>query len=117
MLGISNEARPIMPKASTNPTTQQLKGDIDSGKTGDKVLEGFDLGLSTLGTDDEAAGTPATPAEVRAAVAGETRDAPRPPPEQSAIGIQRGLPAVWIMVGAFVVVVAVIVAAVWFGRG
>jgi len=32
------------------PTTQQLKADIDSGRTGDKVVEGFDLGLSTLGT-------------------------------------------------------------------
>lgn len=106
-----------MPEVSTNPTTQQLKGDIDSGKTGDKVKEGFDLGLATLGTDDEAAGTPATSGEVTRAIAGETRGAARPPPEQSAIGIQRGLPAVWIIVGACVVVVIVIAAAAWFGRG
>lgn len=106
-----------MPQASTNPTTQQLKGDIDAGKTGDKVEEGFDLGLATLGTDDEAAGTPATSGQVKAAIAGATRDAPRPPPEQSAIETQRGLPAVWIIVGALVVVLAVIGAAVWFGRG
>lgn len=99
------------------PTTQQLKGDIDAGRTGDKVQEGFDLGLATLGTDDEAAGTPATPREVAGAIAGEEYDAPRPPPEQSAIATQRGSPAVWIMVGAFIAVLAVIALAAWFGRG
>ena len=46
------------------PTTQQLKADIDNSKTGDKNAEGFDLGLSTLGTDDEAAGSPNTPEQV-----------------------------------------------------
>jgi hypothetical protein len=45
------------PPDSDNPTTAQLKGDIDSGRTGDKT-EVFDPGLSPLGTDDEAAGTP-----------------------------------------------------------
>lgn len=34
-----------------------LKGDIDSGRTGDKNPI-FDPALSPLGTDDEAAGTP-----------------------------------------------------------
>jgi hypothetical protein len=41
------------PKA--NPA--MLKADIDSGATGDKV-NAFDPGLSMLGTDDEAGGTP-----------------------------------------------------------
>jgi hypothetical protein len=45
------------PPDSENPTTAQLKADINSGATGDKVGV-FDPGLSTLGTDDEAAGTP-----------------------------------------------------------
>lgn len=43
-----------------------LKGDIDSGRTGDKV-EVFDPGLSPLGTDDEAAGHP--PSAFRVALA------------------------------------------------
>ena len=104
------------------PTTQQLKGDIDAGKTGDKVPEGFDLGLSTLGTDDEAAGQPATPAEVSIAVAQETRDAPRPPPEQSAgapwltMPALRTMPALWIMAGAFVAVLVVLAFTAWYGR-
>jgi hypothetical protein len=45
------------PPDSPRPTAAQLKADIDSGRTGDKN-EVFDPGLSALGTDDEAAGTP-----------------------------------------------------------
>ena len=45
------------PPDSTRPTSAQLKGDIDSGRTGDKN-EVFDPGLSPLGTDDEAGGHP-----------------------------------------------------------
>jgi hypothetical protein len=48
-----------------------LRSDIDSGRTGDKV-EFPDPAAAPLGTDEEAAGTPVTPAQVRAAVALET---------------------------------------------
>ena len=41
-------------------TPLQLKDDIDSGRTGDKVAM-FDPGAAPFGTDEEAAGTP-TPA-------------------------------------------------------
>lgn len=51
------------PPASDRPTVAQLKADIDSGRTGDKV-EGFDPGLSPLGTDDEAAGRPPEPERI-----------------------------------------------------
>lgn len=54
------------PPPSNSPTTAQLKADIDSGQTGDKVGV-FDPGLSPLGTDDEAAGTPAEPHRIRLA--------------------------------------------------
>jgi hypothetical protein len=54
------------PPDSRSPTTAQLKADIDSGRTGDKVAF-FDPGLSPLGTDDEAAGTPAEPNRIRLA--------------------------------------------------
>ena len=51
------------PPMNARSTTAQLKGDIDSGRTGDKN-PAFDPGLSPLGTDDEAAGTPPSPERV-----------------------------------------------------
>ena len=51
------------PLDSAKPTSAMLKGDIDSGRTGDKKNV-FDPGLSPLGTDDEAAGTPPSPHRV-----------------------------------------------------
>ena len=99
------------------PTVQQLKADIDSGKTGDKVVEGFDLGLSTLGTDDEAAGSPNTPEQVAMARALEKRHAPKPPAEQSARVAKLGQPALWMVVAVFAAVLAVLAFAVLNGRG
>jgi hypothetical protein len=51
------------PPPSSDPTVAMLKGDIDSGQTGDKnpVL---DPSLAPLGTDDEAAGHPPSPVQV-----------------------------------------------------
>jgi len=54
------------PPPSDQPTTAMLKADIDSGRTGDKIGE-LDPGLSSLGTDDEAAGRP--PSAFRIALA------------------------------------------------
>ncbi|HYZ60860.1 MAG TPA: hypothetical protein VE650_00265 [Acetobacteraceae bacterium] len=93
-------------------TVQHLKADIDTGKTGDKIYEGFDPALAPLGTDDEAAGTPPTPEEVRLARALERRNAPAPPPEQGAHNPRPGFPAVWIILAALLLVVmAVLLAA------
>lgn len=55
--------RPRPAPAGTTPTAQELKGAIDSGRTGDKVAFP-DPGAAPLGTDDEAAGTPDTAARV-----------------------------------------------------
>jgi hypothetical protein len=54
------------PPLSASPTSAQLKGDIDSGHTGDKnpVL---DPGLAPLGTDDEAAGRPPSASRIKLA--------------------------------------------------
>jgi hypothetical protein len=41
----------------SDDTLDQLRADIDSGRTGDKV-SAPDPGMAPLGTDDEAAGTP-----------------------------------------------------------
>ena len=54
------------PPPSAQPTSAMLKADIDSGRTGDKIGE-LDPGLSSLGTDDEAAGRP--PSAFRIALA------------------------------------------------
>ncbi len=60
------------PPMTEGSTTAQLKGDINSGRTGDKN-EVFDPGLATLGTDEEAAGTPVTPARAKLARMQETK--------------------------------------------
>jgi hypothetical protein len=54
------------PPDSAEPTTAMLKGDVDSGRTRDKVPV-FDPGMSPLGTDDEVAGRP--PSAFRIALA------------------------------------------------
>jgi hypothetical protein len=54
------------PPPLDQPTSAMLKADIDSGRTGDKIGE-LDPGLSSLGTDDEAAGRP--PSAFRIALA------------------------------------------------
>lgn len=60
------------PGTSMAPTVTQLKADIDSGRTGDKVPTA-DPGLSPLGTDDEAAGRPPSAMRVALARYHETR--------------------------------------------
>ena len=60
------------PAGAAAPNAAMLKGDIDTGRTGDKN-EVFDPGLSPLGTDDEAAGTPPSGARVHQARTQETK--------------------------------------------
>ena len=63
-------------------TTQQLKQQINKGLSGDKVPVGSDPGLATLGTDDEAAGTPSAAEQVELAQRLEQSGVTRPPPER-----------------------------------
>ena len=66
-------AQPIAPPPdSDRPNAAMLKGDVDSGRTGDKV-EVFDPGMAMLGTCEEAAGTPLTPEQIKTARDYETR--------------------------------------------
>lgn len=51
---------PNEPGSVGTPNAAQLRGQIDQGKTGDKV-PALDPAAAPLGTDDEAAGTPVTP--------------------------------------------------------
>src|SRR3954470_21030091 len=56
-------------------TTDRLRADIDSGRTGDKV--GFsDPATAPLGTDDEAAGTPPSKAAIAEAARQEVSTRP-----------------------------------------
>lgn len=54
------------PPDSDSPNSAQLKGDIDSGRTGDKAVH-MDVGAAMLGTCEEAGGAPPTPQEVKLA--------------------------------------------------
>jgi hypothetical protein len=60
----------------TGATAAQLKADIDSGLTGDKV-GGFDPSAAPLGTDEEAGGAPHDP-ELIARMRAQERMAPKP---------------------------------------
>jgi hypothetical protein len=50
-------------RPSDKPTSAQLRGDIDRGKTGDKT-PGVDPAAAPMETDAEASGMPPTPEEV-----------------------------------------------------
>ena len=97
------------PPLSAVPTSAQLKGDIDSGHTGDKNPV-FDPGLAPLGTDDEAAGTPPTPFRVRLARRLEnlrsSRRAPGPKPDSDLILFLSAIGAISLVLLAGVVLAA-----------
>jgi succinate dehydrogenase / fumarate reductase, cytochrome b subunit len=65
--------RPAPAPLGTTPAAQELKGAIDSGRTGDKVAF-EDPAASPLGTDDEAAGTPDTADRVATAMRQELKN-------------------------------------------
>jgi hypothetical protein len=89
-------------------TIEQLRADIDSGRTGDKV-SAPDPAMAPLGTDDEAAGTPPSPAAIALTRRLENSRAPQPAP-------RTGLGHAWIMI-AFVIALAVAMVAWGFLLG
>jgi hypothetical protein len=101
---------------ATRPTTDQLRDDIDSGRTGDKV--GYtDPASAPLGTDAEAGGFRPPPGEVSQARATETArpDAPkadtgRPVTSERAPATDKagGNKMIWWIVGAIVVILLLI---------
>ena len=80
-----------MPEKSA-PTTDQLRRDIDTGRTGDKT-DNIDPAAAPLGTDDEAAGTGPRPADVAAARAQQSSNVS---PELGRSTNSRGS-AVWVL--------------------
>jgi hypothetical protein len=103
-----------MPSVNTNqdrqsaPTIEQLRRDIDRGMAADKVRL-TDPAAAPLGTDDEAAGTPATPSRIARAVLTEIS-----PPNVSDDDPAPG--AAWIIIAAVFVLIAAIVLAWQFAR-
>ena len=90
------------PPDSEAPTSAQLKGDIDSGRTGDKIPH-MDVGAAPLGTCEEAGGSPPTSQEVRLA-----RQNERAPSEMKAAGsMHRRQPWVLPLYAGFIVLAAV----------
>ncbi len=77
--------------ASSRPYPETLRGAIDSGRTRDKV-DFPDPAAAPLGTDDEAAGFPASAAATRQAIETET---PPNGPQQGATSIEN-----WELTGA-----------------
>jgi hypothetical protein len=98
------------PMRGPGSTVAQLKQDIDSGATGDKVAM-LDPSSTPLGTDSEAAGSSTTPEMVHAMR--ETERMANPPPgdpgKHSGVGLGGKLLAG--LVGA----VALALIAVWLG--
>jgi hypothetical protein len=89
-------------------TSAQLRQDIDSGRTGDKVAAP-DPAAAPLGTDEEAAGTPPSPEDVALTRAAEPRGKrPRDPDRAGRMSTSAapdgrprgGRAAVWIGAGS-----------------
>ena len=89
---------------SSHETVEQLRADIDSGRTGDKV-SAPDPAKAPLGTADEAAGTPPSPEAIAL-----TRRLETSRPHQSRP--PAGLGHAWILIA---IVIALAVAIVGWG--
>jgi len=90
-------------------TTAKLRSDIDSGRGGDKV-DNIDPAAAPLGTDDEAAGMPPTPAEIKLAY---THEVGRGVRSERKYDEDHGV-AIWV--GAVMVVWGAIFSAIYFLR-
>jgi hypothetical protein len=104
------------PPMNAGSTTAQLKGDIDSGRTGDKN-EAFDPGLSPLGTDDEAAGTPPKPEQVDLARHQESAERWRNDNDKDSYAHQNSRKALYAYVGFIALVLVLFAGAFSIFRG
>jgi hypothetical protein len=81
--------------ARRGPTTAQLRDAIDRGRTGSKVPY-EDPAAAPLGTDEEAAGTPPSPEQIRAAMRFEVMNRARHDPSgrdaNAATGVKKTTP-------------------------
>lgn len=89
-------------------TVEQLRHDIDTGRTGDKVCWP-DPAAAPLGTDEEAAGTPLSPELVA-----HTREREVSRRAAPATTNARDLGAAWILISFVAILVAVML--IYLGR-
>ena len=82
----------------TGSTVEQLRRDINQGRTGDKVGP-LDPAAAPLGTDEEAAGTPIDPAVVDQVRCQEARYSPPNDDQRSSQGDMSGV-YLWVAVVA-----------------
>jgi hypothetical protein len=93
----------------SNPTTARLKHEVDRGRGGDKV-DAIDAAAAPLGTDDEAAGTPPSPATITRAHKTEIEAALHSSERRD------GDKAVRTYIGIFVAIVLLLLCAICFVR-
>ena len=91
-------------------TTEQLRSDIDSGRTGDKV-DWPDPATAPLGADDEAAGTPPSPERVKLARRQELWREPEPTINVAKLDAPTRLYFVFIIALGLVFILAGLIAA------
>lgn len=103
------------PPDSSTPTTAQLKADIDSGGTGDKIGV-FDPAMSPLGTDDEAAGTPPEPHRIRMARRLEGMQRWSKAAHRALLSRRGGDPVLVAYIGGIVAIGSVMVLGMIWGR-
>lgn len=99
--------------------SEELRKDIDEGRTGDKVPF-RDPAAAPLGSDDEAAGRPPSPERVAQARAQETHTGGASHPNATEQGrdsfnAQKQTPWVGIGIGFAVLVIAAMAIALFFG--
>ena len=102
------------PPPSDTPTSAMLKADIESGRTGDKVGV-FDPGLSSLGTDDEAAGRPPSPFRIALARYQETFERWSRGRRGTGDAHQKRHDALTGFLGLIAAIGLVLLIAIWFG--
>ena len=108
------EPRPAVPPApGARSNLTQLRRDITSGATGDKVPV-IDPAATPLGTDDEAAGAPPSPEMIAAVRRHERETAPRRSPLDPTDPGRDSRPA-WQFAAAVALLAAVGVLAWWIG--
>jgi hypothetical protein len=111
----AQRADPPAPVDAPKPNTAMLKGDIDSGRSGDKV-EVFDPGMAMLGTCEEAGGNALSPKDIARARFAEIKERWRLSPRKPGYAHNRLDPTLALYVGFIGVAGVGLTAAIWLVR-
>lgn len=111
----AQRAEPPAPVDAPKPNTAMLKGDIDSGRSGDKV-EVFDPGMAMLGTCEEAGGNALSPKDIARARFAEIKERWRLSPRKPGYAHSHVDPTLALYVGFIGVAGVGLSAAIWLVR-